>query len=59
MRFNILTYNNGVGIVTDAILLKDLIYDNISEQVEVKFVEEQNLETADIGIWIQNYDVNL
>lgn len=59
MKFNILTYNNGVGIVTDAILLKDLIYDNISEQVEVKFVGEQNLETADIGIWIQNYDVNL
>lgn len=59
MQFNILTYNNGVGIVTDAILLKDLIYDNISEQVEVKFVGEQNLETADIGIWIQNYDVNL
>ena len=59
MKFNILTYNNGVGIVTDAILLKDLIYDNISEQVEVKFVGEQNLETADVGIWIQNYDINL
>ena len=59
MRFNILTYNNGVGIVTDAILLKDLIYKNISEQVDIKFVGEQNLETADVGIWIQNYNVNL
>lgn len=59
MQFNILTYNNGVGIVTDAILLKDLIYDNISEQVDIKFVGEQNLETADVGIWIQNYDINL
>jgi len=59
VRFNILTYNNGVGIVTDAILLKDLIYDNISEQVDVKFVGEQNLETSDVGIWIQNYDINL
>ena len=59
MRFKILTYNNGVGIVTDAILLKDLIYDNISEQVDVKFVGEQNLETSDVGIWIQNYDINL
>lgn len=59
MKFNILTYNNGVGIVTDAILLKDLIYNNISEQVDIKFVGEQNLETADVGIWIQNYDINL
>jgi hypothetical protein len=48
-----------VGIVTDAILLKDLIYDNISEQVDIKFVGEQNLETSDVGIWIQNYDINL
>lgn len=59
MRFNILTYNNGVGIVTDAILLKDLIYSNISEQVEVKFVGEHSVETADVGIWIQNFDINL
>lgn len=59
MRFNILTYNNGVGIVTDAILLKDLIYNNISEQVEVKFVGEHSIETKDVGIWIQNYDINL
>jgi hypothetical protein len=59
VRFNILTYNNGVGIVTDAILLKDLIYNNVSEQVDVKFIGEQSVETADVGIWIQNYDINL
>ena len=59
MRFKILTYNNGVGIVTDAILLKDLIYNNVSEQVEIKFVGEQELETADVGVWIQNYNINL
>lgn len=59
MRFNILTYNNGVGIVTDAILLKNLIYKNISTNVEVKFVGEQELETADVGVWIQNYNTNL
>ena len=59
MRFNILTYNNGVGIVTDAILLKDLIYKNISTNVEIKFVGEQKLETADVGVWIQNYNINL
>jgi hypothetical protein len=59
VRFNILTYNNGVGIVTDAILLKDLIYKNISTNVEIKFVGEQKLETADVGVWIQNYNINL
>ncbi len=59
MTFNILTYNNGVGIVTDAILLKKLIHDNISTNVKVKFVGEDNLEISDIGIWIQNYDINL
>lgn len=59
MIFNILTYNNGVGIVTDAILLKKLIHDNISTDVKVKFVGEDNLEISDIGIWIQNYDINL
>lgn len=59
MRFNILTYNNGVGIVTDAILLKDLICKNISTNVEIKFVGEQELETADVGVWIQNYNTNL
>jgi len=48
-----------VGIVTDAILLKDLIYNNISEQVDVKFVGEHSIETADVGIWIQNYNTNL
>jgi len=59
VRFKILTYNNGVGIVTDAILLKDLIYNNVSEQVDVKFIGEHSVETADVGIWIQNYDINL
>ena len=33
MKFKILTYNNRVGIVTDAILLKDLICDNISQNM--------------------------
>ena len=59
MKFNILTYNNGVGIVTDAFLLKDLIQENISQQVKVKFLGEHILENDEIGIWIQNYDVNL
>lgn len=59
MQFKILTYNNGVGIVTDAILLKELIKINISENIDIVFVGENNVESADIGIWIQNYDLNL
>jgi len=48
-----------VGIVTDAILLKELIEKNISENVDVIFVGENHIESSDIGIWIQNYDINL
>ncbi len=59
MQFKILTYNNGVGIVTDAILLKELIQINISKNIDIVFVGENNVESADIGIWIQNYDLNL
>ena len=35
----VLTYNNDVGIVTYAILLKHLIYNNISKQVDVKLID--------------------
>lgn len=59
MQFKIITHNNGVGIVTDAILLKELIYKNISESVEINFLGKHNIEPADIGIWIQNYEINL
>lgn len=60
MRFNILTYNNGVGIVTDAILLKNLIENYICESVQIMFLDNINSDlNADVGIWIQNYDINL
>jgi hypothetical protein len=59
VNFKILTYNNAVGIVTDAILLNELIKKNISENVTVIFVGENDVEPADVGIWIQNYDINL
>lgn len=59
ISFNILTFNNSVGIVTDALLLEKLLKHNISENVKYQFVGESNLDTADIGIWIQNYDPNL
>lgn len=59
MEFKILTYNNGVGIVTDAMLLKELIYKNITEKVSIKFIDQDNIESSDIAIWIQNFDINL
>lgn len=57
IKFKILTYNNGVGIVTDAILLKKLIEKNISHSVDVVFVGEDNIESSDVGIWIQNFNI--
>lgn len=59
ISFNILTFNNSAGIVTDALLLEKLLKHNISENVKYQFVGESNLDTADVGIWIQNYDPNL
>lgn len=59
MKFSILTYNNKVGIVTDAILLKELIHHNLTSDVDIKFVYEDCIEKSDVGIWIQNYDLNL
>lgn len=59
MNFKILTYDNGVGIVTDAILLKNLINKNITSNVEVKFIGKDIIEKSDIGIWIQNFDIEL
>lgn len=59
MKFNILTNNNGVGIVTDAFILKDIIKKNISLDVEIKFINESIIENSDVGIWIQNYYLHL
>ena len=59
ISFNILTFNNSAGIVTDALLLEKLLKHNISENVKYQFVGESNLDTSDVGIWIQNYDPNL
>ena len=59
MKFDILTYNNGVGIVTDAFILKKIIAKNISLNVDVKFINESIIKNSDVGIWIQNFDINL
>jgi glycosyltransferase involved in cell wall biosynthesis len=58
MKFNILTYDNRVGIVTDAFLLKVIIEDEIIENVNVQFINN-NIQKSDIGIWIQNFEINL
>ena len=59
MNFNVLTYNNGVGIVTDAELLTSLIKNYITVDVEMTFIDKFNKNNYDVGIWIQNFDINL
>ena len=57
MTFTVLTYNNFVGIVTDAYLIKNIIYTNISQNVDVKFIDQlHDNDVADVGIWIQNFN---
>jgi hypothetical protein len=56
MKYSILTFNNYVGILTDAILLKKIIRKN----VEIKFLNEIDVAyKSDVGIWIQNYYIEL
>ena len=59
MKFKVLTYNNGVGIVTDGELITKLIKDHITENVTLSFVNEFVIDKFDVGIWIQNFDINL
>jgi len=59
MNFNVLTYNNGVGIVTDAELLTSLIKSHITIDAEMKFIDKFIKNNYDVGIWIQNFDINL
>ena len=56
MKYNILTFNNYVGILQHALLLKEIIKDD----VEIVFLDQLNHNPkADIGIWIQNYHFHL
>jgi len=51
MRYSLLTFNNYVGIVTDAIILKDLLID-----ADIVFLDIINpTHKSEVGIWIQNY----
>ncbi len=56
MKFTILTFNNYVGILRDALLLKEIIKDN----VEIIFLDKLDYNhKSDIGIWIQNCHFHL
>jgi hypothetical protein len=70
MTFKILTYNNRAGIVNDAMLLQDLIYNNVTKDADVQFIDtlSQNPNNPQmgisstggaVGVWIQNprYDL--
>jgi len=59
MKFKVLTYDNKVGIVTDAELLTSLIKNNITPSVTMEFIDKFIKTDCDIGIWIQNFDINV
>lgn len=57
MAIVIFVYNNNVGILTDALLLKDLLYKYISKDIDIIYINNPNIELNkkyDIAIWIQN-----
>ena len=59
MKLSILTFNNYVGIVTDALILKKIICE-LNIDVEIIFLESFDKSyKSDVGIWIQNYCNNL
>lgn len=52
MVYNILTFNNYVGLVTDANILKNLIGDS----TKIIFLDKfDSSNKSDVGVWIQNY----
>jgi glycosyltransferase involved in cell wall biosynthesis len=54
MNITILTFNNKVGILTDAMLLQTLFEKN-NINSRVSFLEnKESIQSSDIGIWIQN-----
>lgn len=58
-EFTILTYNNYVGIVTDAILLKNLIETKTNYKVNINYIDNVHIDKANVGIWIQNFNIEL
>ena len=58
MNISILTYNNKVGIVTDAMLLKKIL-EEIYVTTSIIFIDKiQSVPNNDVGIWIQDFDYN-
>lgn len=50
MKWSVLTFNNRVGILTDALLLKEIL------NTEIVFLDDIGQQyKSDVGIWIQNY----
>jgi hypothetical protein len=61
MEFKFLTYNNRAGIVADAMLLQELVYNNLTQNADMLFTDDfvanpyaQSSCKDSIGIWIQN-----
>jgi len=55
MRYNLLTFNNYVGLATDVFILKDLLDD-----ANIIFLDKFDPSyKSDVGIWIQNYHGHL
>lgn len=51
MRYSILTFNNYVGLATDALILKNLLNDS-----DIVFLDNfDQTHRSEVGIWIQNY----
>lgn len=57
MTCNILTFNNGAGLVTDACLIRDLLlsYPEVNIDPLVCYLNFSSPIKAEIGIWLQNY----
>ena len=59
MGFSILTFNNYVGILTDAIILNELL-NKVNIKNEIVFLDKISSDyKSDVGIWIQNYHLHL
>lgn len=55
MRYSLLTFNNYVGLVTDVLILKDLLIDS-----DIVFLDKFDpTHKSEVGIWIQNYYAHL
>ena len=58
-KFTILTYNNYVGIVTDALLLKNLIETKTNYNANINYIDNAIIDKSNVGIWIQNFNIEL